>query len=160
MDRIPDDDMPINWYWPMVVSEVFERIRSESGVRLTPEVSVYSNLLRERSPEVFERLFELVPSLDKSRSSAFIRGEVALGISPPFRASLEKQELGEETARLLSLIYSWLFAERDRDEELRTNRYFEREYLTPLELLLVVDSLASSIIDFERIIERIFIDML
>jgi hypothetical protein len=73
---------------------------------------------------------------------------------------LEKQELGEETARLLSLIYSWLFAERDRDEELRTNRYFEREYLTPLELLLVVDSLASSKIDLERIIESIFIDML
>jgi hypothetical protein len=160
IDRIPDDDMPINWYWPMVVSEVFERIRSESGVRLSPEVSAYSNLLRERSPEVIERLFELVPSLDKSKSFAFIRGEIALGISPPFQSSLEKEELGEETARLLSLIYSWLLAERDRDEELRSNRYFERGNLTPLELLLVVDSLASSQIDIERIIESNFLDLL
>ena len=159
-DRIPYDDMPVNWYWPMVVSEVFERIWGTSGARLSQEVSPYSNLLRERSPEAIERLFELVPSLDKSRSSAFLRGEVALGISPPFRASLEKEELGEETAKLLSLIYSWLLAERDRDEELRSNRYFERRYLTPLELLLVVDSLTTSQIDLERIIESIFFELL
>jgi hypothetical protein len=108
---------------------------------------------------VIERLFDLVPSLDKSKSYAFIRGEVALGISPPFQSSLEKQELGEETAKLLSLIYSWLLAERDRNEELRTNRYFERQYLAPLELLLVVDTLASSQLDLERIIESIFLDL-
>jgi len=160
IDRIPDDYMPINWYWPMVVSEVIERIWNTTGVRLSPDVSAYSKLLRERLPEMVERLFELVPSLDKSSSSAFVRGEVALGISPPFQASLEKQELGEETARLLSLIYSWLLEERDRDEELRTNRYFERGYLTPLELLLVVDSLANSQTDIERIIESIFLDLL
>ena len=144
----------------MVVSEVFERIRSTSGVRFTPEVSAYSNLLRVRSPIVIERLFELHPSISKSRASFFIRGEVALGIAPPFQASLEKQELGEETAKLLSLIYSWLLTEMDHNEELRSNRYFEKQYLTPFELLLVADSGIDPQIDLEHSIENILLDLL
>jgi hypothetical protein len=127
---------PENWPFQALLAEARADLLQLDGLAIPEAPTAYAALLRELSREAVNILTGQSDFWQGHLEAVFLTGPAATGLAFPFYAQVEGVALPPETARLFTVIYSWLFTFLGKAPDLNGSRFLDSDISSGLNVHL------------------------
>jgi hypothetical protein len=130
------DAAPENWPIEALLAEVRADLFHRTGLSIPEVPTAYAVLLRDLSRRAVKTLTEGSDFWQGHLKAAFLSGPAATGQAFPFYRRVAGEDLPPETARLINVIYNWLFTFLGKAPDLSGTRFLDADISSELNVHL------------------------